>query len=43
MEEEIDVKEYLGLLGRRWRIVLVLFLVTVAAATAVTLLQPPGI
>ena len=42
MEEEIDVKEYLGLLRRRWRIVLVLFLVTVAAATAVTLLQPPA-
>lgn len=40
MEEEIDIKEYLGLLRRRWRIVLVLFLVTVAAATAVTLLQP---
>jgi len=41
MEEEIDVKEYLGVLSRRWRTVLVLFLVTVAAATAVTLLQRP--
>lgn len=41
MEEEIVIKDYLELLRRRWRIILLLFLVTVAAAIAVTLLQAP--
>lgn len=41
MEEEIVIKDYLESLRRRWRIILLLFLVTVAAVTAVTFLQAP--
>lgn len=41
MEEEIVIKDYLELLRRRWKVVLLLFLVTVVAAIAVTFFKPP--